>query len=172
MNESISACYERKYGSNYLPSGTTFYRPTTSGRISSEFKPPSRPRHFAIDIAMPIGTPVYSTANGVVGHTGTICGYSVVVWHNINGKTYSSLYCHLSKILVSKGQTVTKDTQIAKSGNTGKSTGPHLHFGLMTGKYMSDYYKYYGSSSSLESHSFNPRNVVNFPALGKSYYNR
>ena len=175
-NESISACYERIHGSGYLPSGTTFYRPTTSGRISSEFGKRTlfgeENNHFAIDIAVPIGTDVYSVAPGVVGSVGKVCGISVVVWHYINGSYYSSLYCHLSRTLVSKGQTVTKDTVIAKSGNTGISTGPHLHLGLATGKYKDDYYLYYGSSGSFESHTFNPRNVINFPPLGSWYYNR
>ena len=173
---TISACYEKVYGSGYLPSGTTFYRPTTSGRISSEFGKRTLfgkdNNHFAIDIAVPIGTNVYSVAPGVVGSVGNVCGISVVVWHNINGQYYSSLYCHLSRTLVKKGQTVTKDTIIAKSGNTGISTGPHLHLGLATGRYKSDYYLYYGSSGSFESHTFNPRNVINFPPLGSWYYNR
>lgn len=177
---TIDGCLSKLYGGGssggYLPSGTTFYRPTTSGRISSEFGKRtlfgSANNHFAIDIAMPIGTNVYSVAPGIVGDIGRVCGISVVVWHNINGQTYSSLYCHLSKTIAKKGQVVTKDTIIAKSGNTGISTGPHLHLGLATGKYKADYYLYYGSSGSFESHTFNPRNVITFPPLGSSYYNR
>ncbi len=177
-SDTIDGCLAKVYGSGYLPSGTTFFRPTTSGRISSEFGKRtlfgSANNHFAIDIAMPIGTPVYAVAPGIVGYTGEVCGISLVVWHNINGQTYSSIYCHLSKQLVKKGQVVTKDTMIAKSGNTGISTGPHLHLGMATGKYKADYYYYYKTSrgDSLENHTFNPRNVINFPALGKSYYNR
>lgn len=176
-SESIDACYDRIYGSNYLPSGTTFKRPTTTGRISSEFGnrtlngAPNK--HFAIDIAMPTGTPVYAVAPGIVGYTGEVCGISLVIWHNVNGKTYSSIYCHLSKQLVSKGQVVTEDTMIAKSGCTGQCYGAHLHLGMATGKYKSDYYRYYaGNGDSLENHTFNPRNVIVFPAKGQSYYNR
>lgn len=181
-SDTIDGCLAKVYGNgsggSYLPSGTTFYRPTTSGKISSEFGKRtlfgSDNNHFAIDIAMPIGTPVYAVAPGIVGYTGEVCGISLVVWHNINGQTYSSIYCHLSKQLVKKGQVVTKDTMIAKSGNTGISTGPHLHLGMATGKYKADYYYYYKTSrgDSLENHTFNPRNVITFPALGKSYYNR
>ena len=149
-NSYLSKLYGGGSSGGYLPSGTTFYRPTTSGRISSEFGKRtlfgSANNHFAIDIAMPIGTNVYSVAPGIVGDIGRVCGISVVVWHNINGQTYSSLYCHLSKTIAKKGQVVTKDTIIAKSGNTGISTGPHLHLGLATGKYKADYYLYYGSS--------------------------
>lgn len=177
-SESIDACYDRIYGNNYLPSGTSFKRPTTTGRISSEFGnrtlngAPNK--HFAIDIAMSTGTPVYSVAPGIVGYTGDICGISLVIWHNINGKTYSSIYCHLSKQLVKKGQVVTEDTMIAKSGCTGQCYGAHLHFGMATGKYKSDYYRYYssGKGDSLEEHTFNPRNVIIFPAKGQSYSNR
>lgn len=176
-SESIDACFDRIYGSNYLPSGTTFKRPTTTGRISSEFGnrtlngAPNK--HFAIDIAMPTGTPVYSVAPGIVGYTGEVCGISLVIWHNVNGKTYSSIYCHLSKQLVKKGQVVTENTMIAKSGCTGQCYGAHLHLGMATGKYKSDYYRYYaGNGDSLENHTFNPRNVIVFPAKGQSYYNR
>lgn len=176
-NESIDACFDRIYGSNYLPSGTSFKRPTTTGRISSEFGnrtlngAPNK--HFAIDIAMPTGTPVYSVAPGVVGYTGEVCGISLVIWHNVNGKTYSSIYCHLSQQLVKKGQVVTENTMIAKSGCTGQCYGAHLHLGMATGKYKSDYYRYYaGNGDSLENHTFNPRNVIVFPAKGQSYYNR
>ena len=181
-SDTIDGCLSKLYGNGsgssggYLPSGTTFYRPTTSGRITSEFGKRTlfgqANNHFAIDIAVPIGTNVYSVAPGIVGDIGRVCGISVVVWHNINGKTYSSLYCHLSKTLAKKGQVVTKDTIIAKSGNTGISTGPHLHLGLATGKYKADYYLYYGSTNSFESHTFNPRNVITFPPKGSSYYNR
>ncbi len=176
-NKTIDACLASVYGNGYLPSGTTFKRPTTTGRISSEFGnrtlngAPNK--HFAIDIAMPTGTPVYSVAPGIVGYTGEVCGISLVVWHNINGKTYSSIYCHLSKQLVQKGQIVTEDTIIAKSGCTGQCYGAHLHLGLATGKYKSDYYRYYaGNGDSLENHTFNPRNVIVFPPKGSSYSNR
>lgn len=176
-NKTIDACLASVYGDGYLPSGTMFKRPTTTGRISSEFGnrtlngAPNK--HFAIDIAMPTGTPVYAVAPGIVGYTGEVCGISLVLWHNVNGKTYSSIYCHLSKQLVKKGQIVTENTIIAKSGCTGQCYGAHLHLGMATGKYKSDYYRYYaGNGDSLENHTFNPRNVIVFPAKGQSYYNR
>lgn len=176
-NESLDACYDRIYGKNYLPSGTTFLRPSTTGRISSEFGNRTLNgafnKHFAIDIAMPTGTPIYPVAPGIVGYTDSVCGITLVLWHNVNGKTYSSIYCHLSKQLVKKGQVVTTDTKIALSGCTGQCYGAHLHLGLATGKYKSDYYRYYkGKEDSLENHTFNPRNVIVFPAKGQSYYNR
>ena len=99
------------------------------------------------------------------------CGNQIIVHHLINGKYYTSYYCHLSTISVSIGLTVTKDTIIGKSGNTGNSTGPHLHLGLASGRWYADYYSYYGNDGFM-GHSFNPRNVIVFPALGSSYSNR
>lgn len=182
-NESIDACYARKFGSGYLPSGTTFYRPTTSGRITSEFGLRdllgSPNNHYAIDIGMATGTPVYSVSDGIVAYTGNYCGNAIVIWHNVNGKTYSSLYCHLSTINVKKNQIVTKNTVIAKSGCTGQCYGAHLHLGLATGKFMQDYTSYYRTYDkngkelpSFAKYTFNPRNVITFPAKGSSYYNR
>lgn len=180
-NETISACTDRIYGKNYLPVGTSFKRPTTSGKITSEFGLRDlygeANKHFAIDIGMPTGTSVYAVAPGIVGYTGDICGISLVIWHNINGKEYSSIYCHLSKQLVKKNQVVTENTIIAKSGCTGRCYGAHLHLGLATGRYKDiekGYSRYYsvGKKDSLEEHTFNPRDVIIFPAKGKSYNNR
>ncbi len=180
-SDTVSACTSKVYGSNILPPGTTFRRPTTSGRISSEFGNRTlngkANKHFAIDIAMPTGTSVYAVAPGVVGYTGEVCGISLVIWHNINGKTYSSIYCHLSKQLVKKGDVVTSDTLIAKSGCTGQCYGAHLHLGLATGRYkdiLNGYSRYYssGKGDSLEEHTFNPRDVIIFPPKGSSYSNR
>lgn len=162
----------------YLPPGTTFYRPTSSGKISSEYGwrtlYGSPNLHAAIDISTPIGTTVYSVAPGYVAKTirsNSGGGNQIIIHHLINGKYYTSYYCHLSVINVSIGQTVTKDTIIGKSGNTGNSTGPHLHLGLANGRWYTDYYSYYGSSGFI-GHSFNPRNVIVFPSLGSSYSNR
>ena len=180
-NETISACTDRIYGKNYLPVGTSFKRPTTSGKITSEFGLRDlygeANKHFAIDIGMPTGTSVYAVAPGIVGYTGDICGISLVIWHNIIGKEYSSIYCHLSKQLVKKNQVVTENTIIAKSGCTGRCYGAHLHLGLATGRYKDiekGYSRYYsvGKKDSLEEHTFNPRDVIIFPAKGKSYNNR
>lgn len=179
--ESISACYNRIYQStSVLPSGTTFFRPTTSGRMSSGFGMRtlrgSANNHFAVDISMPIGTTVYAVAPGVVKMTksmSTACGNQIAIHHNIGGKYYTSYYCHLSKILVGEGTIVTKDTVIAKSGNTGNSTGPHLHLGMTTGRWYVDFYDYYEKGrGSFQSHTFDPRNVITFPPIGQSYSNR
>lgn len=83
--------------------------------------------HKGVDIKAPIGTPVYAPADGVVTFAGyqRAAGYYIIVRHEHN---YSTVYMHLSKIEVKKGQQVYVGQQIAKSGNTGRTTGPHLHY--------------------------------------------
>ena len=177
-NETQTACLNRKYSGGYLPSGSTFYRPTSSGRISSEYGwrtlYGSPNNHAAIDISTPIGTSVYSVSSGRVAkviYSNKGGGNQIIIHHMVNGKYYTSYYCHLSAFNVSVGSIVTKDTIIGKSGNTGNSTGPHLHLGLANGRWYTDYYSYYGNNGFI-SHSFNPRNVIVFPPKGSSYSNR
>lgn len=83
--------------------------------------------HNGIDIAIPEGTPVMPVAPGIVVFSGLRpgYGYTVLVEHN-NGMV--SLYGHNSRLEAIQGQAVDRETVIALSGNTGRSTGPHLHF--------------------------------------------
>ena len=86
--------------------------------------------HRAIDYAAPIGTPVRTVGQGTVvfaGWAGSY-GYKVSVRHN---STYTTNYCHLSKMLVSYGQKVAQGQTIGKVGSTGFSTGPHLHYEMV-----------------------------------------
>lgn len=83
--------------------------------------------HAGIDFAVPTGTPIAAAADGVVALAGVLGGYGRAVLVN-HGNGVSTLYAHLSAPLVSPGQRVTRGQQIALSGNTGRSTGPHLHF--------------------------------------------
>ncbi|MEV0963931.1 M23 family metallopeptidase [Streptomyces sp. NPDC049910] len=93
-------------------------------------------KHSGQDFAVPVGTPVKAVSSGVVvkagpngGGDGSAYGNAVVIKH-ANGK-YSQ-YAHLSKINVDVGQTVNTGKLIALSGNTGNSSGPHLHFEIRT----------------------------------------
>ncbi|NVN89433.1 MAG: M23 family metallopeptidase [Desulfuromonadales bacterium] len=83
--------------------------------------------HNGIDIAISEGTPVTPVAAGIVVYSGQRSGYgnTVLVEHD-NGLV--TLYGHNSRLMVSTGQPVDKNSVIALSGNTGRSTGPHLHF--------------------------------------------
>ena len=103
-------------------------------RLSSSFNPnrkhPVTGRvspHKGTDFAMPMGTPVQAPAGGRVEKVGNhpLAGRYIVVRHD-NG--YKSRYLHLSKPLVSRGERVEMNQRIALSGNTGRSTGPHLHY--------------------------------------------
>jgi len=91
--------------------------------------------HNAIDIAAPIGTPVYAALDGTVlgtGNTDLVRGcYSFGKWVMVtHGNGLSTLYSHLSEIDVAKGQWVNTKQLLGLSGMTGYATGPHLHFGV------------------------------------------
>jgi len=84
--------------------------------------------HEGIDILNDVGTKVYATGDGVVGYAGrTEGGYGAVI-ELTHGYGYTSLYAHLSDILVRSGQAVKRGQVIAKSGRTGLVSGPHLHY--------------------------------------------
>ena len=86
--------------------------------------------HDGIDIAVPVGTPVKAVYDGIVLSSGPAKGYGywVEIQHNLqNGSVVTSEYGHLSSWNVKQGQIVKKGDIIAKSGNSGASTGPHLH---------------------------------------------
>jgi murein DD-endopeptidase len=103
-------------------------------RISSAFNPARRhpitgrvSPHNGVDFAMPIGTPVLSIGDGVVTRVQNhpYAGKYIEIQHGAN---YVTRYLHLDRFLVKRGQTVSRGQRIALSGNTGRSTGPHLHF--------------------------------------------
>lgn len=83
--------------------------------------------HGGIDIACPIGTPVYAVRSGQVKISGWVSGYGYCVMMNHPGDVMT-VYGHLSTTQVSVGQMVETGQVIALSGNTGRTTGPHLHF--------------------------------------------
>lgn len=105
-------------------------------KITSSFNPArvhpvtgvTRP-HYGTDFGMPVGTPVVAPADGVVVKAAFTrsTGYYIVLRHR---GSYSTVYMHLSRLLVRQGQSVKMGKVIARSGNTGLSTGPHLHYEL------------------------------------------
>ena len=85
--------------------------------------------HYGVDLAAPTGTPIYASRSGTVS-TATYdgsCGYYVQINH---GDGYRSIYMHMTHYVVSAGQYVSRGQVIGYCGSTGKSTGPHLHFGI------------------------------------------
>ena len=114
----------------------TYIKPISGGRLSSPFGRRTAPTkgastyHKGIDWAVPTGTAVYASCGGTVAKAGWGSGYGYVVYINHeDGK--QTRYGHLSKVLVKSGQTVKQGERIALSGNTGVSTGPHLHFEII-----------------------------------------
>lgn len=103
------------------------------GRVTSQYGSRYHPiikryrMHSGIDIAVPTGTPICAAESGVVIHSGLLggYGYALVIDH---GDGVSTLYGHCSALLVGSGKVVQKGQVIARAGNTGLSTGPHLHF--------------------------------------------
>lgn len=84
--------------------------------------------HDGLDIANDVGTAVYATGDGVVGSAGrTSAGLGIMIVIN-HGYGYTTVYGHLSKVLVSSGERVKRGALIALSGRTGVVTGPHLHY--------------------------------------------
>lgn len=86
--------------------------------------------HFGVDIAMPVGTPVYAPAGGkvtLVHNDMFLSGGTLIVDH---GQGLSSTFIHLSKILVKEGELITQGKKIALVGKTGRASGPHLHWAM------------------------------------------
>jgi len=83
--------------------------------------------HEGIDFSAPVGTPVYATGNGVIREARRTGGYGKLILLD-HGFGYKTFYAHLSKFNVSEGQKVKRGDVIGELGNTGLSTGPHLHY--------------------------------------------
>lgn len=114
-----------------VPNGYPIVNKGVTGKFGWRDHPILSKREFhpGIDLRAEIGTPVYATANGVVefsGYNSNGYGQSVIILHNFGFKT---VFAHLMrKEVVKSGQFVNKGDLIGYSGNTGLSTGPHLHY--------------------------------------------
>lgn len=116
----------------------TYIKPISGGRLTSGFGKRTSPTkgassyHKGVDWATPVGTAVVASSSGVVTRAGWGSGYGYCVYiRHSDGR--ETRYGHLSKVLVSVGQSVSQGQKIALSGNTGVSTGPHLHFEILIG---------------------------------------
>ena len=118
--------------------------PTSRGVITSEFGWRWGRRHTGIDIGLNVGSNVKAADGGVVTFAGYSSSYGryIIIDH---GGNITTLYAHNSSLLVSKGDKIYQGQLIAYSGNTGYSTGPHLHFEVR-----------------ISGVPQNPRNYVNF----------
>jgi murein DD-endopeptidase MepM/ murein hydrolase activator NlpD len=139
-NVSLDEIVEKTVNASFLPQSEQSHSdsfepklPPVGGQITSGVGMRIDPidgkwrHHNGIDIAIPEGTPVTPVAPGVVIYSGQRPGYGfTVLVEHANGMV--SLYGHNSRLEAIQGQSVERDTIIALSGNTGRSTGPHLHF--------------------------------------------
>lgn len=83
--------------------------------------------HDGVDLRAKVNTPVYAPYSGIVTYAGWMRGYGKIIIID-HGKGYITKYAHLNSWLVKKGKKISKGQIIAKTGNTGLSTGPHLHY--------------------------------------------
>ena len=137
--------------SSSKPSSSSSSKPSTRGKLTTykgltmQFPAPSMTRkssnfgyrihpikhtkrlHAGVDLAAPGGSPIVAAMSGrvILARAGSGYGNYIIVDH---GNGYATLYAHCSKLLVKKGQSVSRGQQIAKVGSTGASTGNHLHF--------------------------------------------
>jgi len=118
----------------YFLSG--FMRPVEGGRVSGIFgsqrilNGEAKNPHNGIDVALPTGAPVYAMADGIVCLRGDDFHYNGNFILLDHGHGLNSVYVHLNKAVVSTGEKVTKGQKIGEVGSTGRSTGPHLHWGV------------------------------------------
>lgn len=131
VQEAVPKIVER--GTRIPP---TYIKPVSGGRLSSGFGKRSSPTkgastyHKGIDWAVPVGTAVYASCGGTVAKAGWGSGYGYVIYIN-HEDGRQTRYGHLSKVLVSVGQSVKQGEKIALSGNTGITSGPHVHFEIL-----------------------------------------
>ncbi|MEP3422424.1 MAG: M23 family metallopeptidase [Erythrobacter sp.] len=107
--------------------------PLEGARLSSGYGMRNHPvlrqrrRHNGVDLAAPTGTPVYATADGLVGRADWFSSYGLYISID-HGAELETRYAHLSRLAVAAGERVKKGDLIGYVGSTGRSTGPHLHY--------------------------------------------
>jgi murein DD-endopeptidase MepM/ murein hydrolase activator NlpD len=131
VDTASQTAFEKRLMLNSIPSGF----PLESERVTSSFGMRQHPvynqeaMHGGIDFGTPVGTPVYATADGIVEwaahHQSSGYGKMIRVIHNYG---FSTVYGHLSDFAVTSGNYVRRGDLLGYSGNTGVSTGPHLHY--------------------------------------------
>ncbi len=101
--------------------------PVPSGEVSSGFGPRSGRFHSGVDISAPVGTPVFAAADGEVVFSGELNGYglTLILLHQ---QGLVTLYAHNQRNLAREGQRVKRGQMIARVGDSGRTTGPNLHF--------------------------------------------
>lgn len=107
--------------------------PLDGARLTSDFGMRTHPvlggrrNHKGIDLAAPTGTPIFATADGIVGRADWYSSYGLYVEID-HGADLETRYAHMSRLAVAEGEWVNKGDVIGYVGSTGRSTGPHLHY--------------------------------------------
>lgn len=172
---------------------TGFRVPLKKGRITSGFGYRKHPTtgqinsfHNAIDIGGNTeGTNVYAAAAGTVGKVvkrSSCGGNSVYIWHNVNGKKYTTQYTHLFSVDVKVGDIVTSETPIGSvgGGSTARrnggydscTTGTHLHFAMANGHYGGTGDNAYSTYSTYLTKCFDAQSYLSLPAKGVTFSGR
>ena len=106
--------------------------PIKDGKITTPFgkkgKMWSSGMHTGVDFAIPSGTDILAVADGKVANANWGKSYGTQIVQKLEGQNAWVIYAHLSKSLVKPGDEIKKGQHIGESGNTGNSSGPHLHF--------------------------------------------
>lgn len=101
--------------------------------------------HNGVDIAVAEGTDVLAVKSGIVTEVRTSATYGKVLTYETEDG-YTVMYAHLSAVLVQEGERIRQGQVVAKSGNTGLSTGPHLHYSLWLGETLLNPAEYLSSA--------------------------
>jgi murein DD-endopeptidase MepM/ murein hydrolase activator NlpD len=138
---------EEKATPEPVVSSSLFIKPA-NGYFSSGFGHRWGSMHPGVDIARGGSVPVVASASGTVikSYYSSSYGNVIFIAHYLNGRTYTTVYAHLRTRYVGNGATVNKGEQIGLMGNTGRSTGQHLHFEI-----------HQGSWNYNKSNAINPR---------------
>lgn len=130
----------------WYPTGT-YIVPVKNEVITSYFGSRWGRVHGGLDFGMPIGTPIYASDGGTVSRASYYAGYGLCIEVTHNNGTFTR-YGHCSKVVVNVGDKVAQGEKIGEVGNTGNSTGPHLHFEIHPngGEYVDPYPYIYGSN--------------------------
>ncbi|WP_214835944.1 peptidoglycan DD-metalloendopeptidase family protein [Exiguobacterium himgiriensis] len=153
----VSSSFLKPYTSTTLQttSAATLLMPT-KGTLTQKYGPASGiygyTFHNGIDLAAAKGTPVQAASGGqvIVARNAGAYGNHIMITHQINGQSYTTVYAHLDRLNVVQGQTVLRGATIGTVGNTGNSFGSHLHFEVHKSPYV--------YSSSAPANSLNPYN--------------
>lgn len=114
------------------PSGAAWVGPVDGATFTSGFGPRWGRMHNGVDYSVPVGTPLKAMGEGTVVGAGPMSGYGIYIDIEYSDGTVSR-YGHLNSVAASVGQQVSAGDVVAESGNTGQSTGPHLHLEIHPG---------------------------------------